>query len=394
MHNGDFRREKSTLTALFSAKHDWVKHLDQNKEICCIFFDFQKAFDTVPHRRLMEKLKQLNLHPSILTWLCSYLAMRQQSVVVNGTSSHSIPVISGVPQESILGPLLFLIYIDSISTLQLSESSNLSLYADDMLLYKTISLAADYVELQHDINQIYGWSATNSMTFNSSKCKCMLFSRKRNANCPPMNLNNHQLEQVQCYKYLGLLLSTDIRWSHHIENICTKARKLLGLLYCQFANNTITQVMVKLYLSLIRPHFEYGAQVWHPHLIKDKNELESVQKFGLRICSRKWTASYQKLLDIFQLPSLEKPRLFLSLSTFFKIIHNLIYFLPNYCAFPLSSSFRCNHPHQYSIPFTHTNCYKHSFLPNSISLWNNLPLEAVNCTTLPTFKYYTLPLFL
>ena len=85
-----------------------------------------------------------------------------------------------------------------------------------------------------------------------------------------MNLNNHQLEQVQCYKYLGLLLSTDLRWSHHIETICTKARKLLGLLYRQFANNTNTQVMVKLYLSLVRPHLEYGAQVWHPHLIKDK----------------------------------------------------------------------------------------------------------------------------
>ena len=169
----------------------------------------------------------------------------------------------------------------------------------------------------------------------------------------------------------------------------------MGLLYRQFANNTNTQVMVKkLYLSLVRPHLEYGAQVWHPHLIKDKNALESVQKFGLRICSRKWTASYQELLDIFQLPSLENRRLFLSLSTFFKIIHNIIYFLPNYCPFPLSSSFRCNHLHQYSIPFAHTNCYKHSFLPNSISLWNNLPLEAVNCTTLPTFKYYTVPLFL
>ena len=120
-------------------------------------------------------------------------------------------------------------------------------------------------------------------------------------------------------------------------------------------------------------------------VIMYKNALESVQKFGLRICSRKWTASYQELLDIFQLPSLENWRLFLSLSTFFKIIHNLIYFPPNYCPFPLSSSFS-NHLHQYSIPFAHTNCYKHLFLPNSISLWNNLPLEAVNCTTLPTFK--------
>ena len=93
----------------------------------------------------------------------------------------------------------------------------------------------------------------------------MLVSRKRNANCSPITLNNHKLEQVQCYKYLGLLLSTDLRWSHHIEITCTKARKLVGLLYRQFSNNTNTQVMVKLYLSLVRPHLEYGAQVWHPH---------------------------------------------------------------------------------------------------------------------------------
>ena len=115
--------------------------------------------------------------------MCSYLAMRQQSVVVNGTSSHSIPVKSEVPQGSVLGPLLFLIYIDCNSTLQLSEGSNHSLYADDMLLYKTISSAADYVELQQDIDEIYGWSTANLMTFNSSKCKCMFVSRKRNLNC-------------------------------------------------------------------------------------------------------------------------------------------------------------------------------------------------------------------
>ncbi len=151
-----FQKRKSTLTALLSATHDWLKYLDQNKDICCVFFHFQRHLTLFPIENIWKTLKQLNLQPTILTWLCSYLAVRQQSVVVNGTLSHSIPVISGVPQGSVLGPLLFLIDIDSTSTLQLSVGSKLSLYADDMLLYIVISSAADYAELQLDIDRIYG----------------------------------------------------------------------------------------------------------------------------------------------------------------------------------------------------------------------------------------------
>ena len=134
--------------------------------------------------------------------------------------------------------------------------------------------------------------------------------------------------------------------------------------------------MAKLYLSLVRPHLEYGAQVWHPYLSKDVNALEKVQKFGLRICSRQWTKCYQELLELFHLPSLENRRLFLSLSVFFKIIHNLVYFPTIHYPTPLSSfSSRYNHNHQFCIPFARTNHLKHSFLPNSVSLWNTVQEE-------------------
>ena len=116
-----------------------------------------------------------------------------------------------------------------------------------------------------------------------------------------------------------------------------------------------------LYFSFVRPRLEYRAQVWHPHLAKDTSALEKVQKFGLRICSRNWNASYQELLDTFQLPSLENQGLYLSLSAFFIIIHNLIiiYFLSNFHPFPVSS-LRCSHAHQYSVPFARTNHFKQS----------------------------------
>ena len=101
-----------------------------------MFFDLQKAFDAVPHRKLMCKLEKLHLHPILLTWLRNYLYGREQSVIVNGETSDPVKVISGVPQGSVLGPLLFLIYIDDITSLQLAEGTKVSLYADDMLLYK------------------------------------------------------------------------------------------------------------------------------------------------------------------------------------------------------------------------------------------------------------------
>ena len=152
-----FQKGKSTILVLLSVTHDWLTQLDNKKDVCCIFFDFQKAFDTVPQKNLMDKLSQLEFHPLILK--ChSYLRNCEQHVVVNGVASSSILVISGVPQGSVLGPLLFLTYIDGISLLKFSDDSKLSLYVDDMLLYKVISPNAD-------IDRIQNWSSDNLISF-------------------------------------------------------------------------------------------------------------------------------------------------------------------------------------------------------------------------------------
>ena len=164
-----FQAKKSTVTALLSVTQDWLTALDERKDIHCTFFDLQKAFDKVPHGRLMAKLEQLQLNKPLLKWISSYLLNREQSVVVNGVESEFVQVISGVPQGSVLGPLLFLIYINDVASIKLSVNTNvntkLSLYADDMLLYKVITSSEDYAELQEDINLIHNWSVNNLMTF-------------------------------------------------------------------------------------------------------------------------------------------------------------------------------------------------------------------------------------
>ena len=135
-----------------------------------------------------------------------------------------------------------------------------------------------------------------------------------------------ELYIVDHYKYLGFHLSADLSWSCHIQCICNKARKIMGILYRQFSSNVDSLAMLKLYTSLVRPHLEYGIEVWNPYLQKDVAALENVQKFALRVCFKKWSSSYQDLLHLSKLQSLQDRRSFQSLTTLFKIIHNIVYF--------------------------------------------------------------------
>ena len=231
---------------------------------------------------------------------------------------------------SVLGPLLFLIYIDDITSTSFSEGSTLNLFADDMLLYKIIKSQQDLDQLQSDVNRIQDWVSFNHLTLNPTKCKSMFISRKRNSIQPlSLHLNGVPLEQVESFKYLGVFLSSDMSWSTHIDSVCSKARKLVGLLYRRFSAEVDSHSLLEMYKLLVRPHLEYAAPVWSPHLIKDTNNLENVQKFALRMCHKNWDAGYQELLDLSTLPTLENRRLYLKLCTLYKIIYGYFYFPPN-----------------------------------------------------------------
>ena len=381
-----FQVGKSTVSALLATTYTWFQQLESGGEICAIFFDIKKAFDTVPHRALLVKLKQLNLNPTLIRWICSYLMGRKQKVVVEGETSEPIHVVSGVPQGSVLGPLLFIIYIDCINDSVLSVNSKTSQYADDMLLTKPVRTTADYADLQTDIDSLNRWVTENHLTFNYSKCKYMLISRKRIVTCPPdLKLEASSLERVQSYKYLGLNLTSNLSWSDHINSISTKAKKLVGLLYRRFYRNTDSQSLLLLYLALVRPHTEYASQVWNPHLQKDIGQLERVQKFALRMCAKQWDIEYTDLLNYFNLPSLVNRRRYLSLSTMYKIVHNLVYFPPDVFV-PRVTALRSSSQMLYNQPFAHTNAFFHSFVPSTCSAWNNLPTSVTHANSISSFK--------
>ena len=192
-----FTPGKSTTGALLAATNHWFSLLDQGYDICAVFFDYSKAFDMVPHSILLQKLRSYNVNPHILRWLANYLSSRLQYVCVNGASSNTLPVSSGVPQGSILGPLLFIIYINDISTVPLSAGSML-LYADDSMLYHPINGPEDYHHLQEDINRLCTWTNDNFLKYNSNKCKYMVISRKKQSlvPCTPLRVNQIAMEAV------------------------------------------------------------------------------------------------------------------------------------------------------------------------------------------------------
>ena len=195
--------------------------------------------------------------------------------------------------------------INSVTYLQLSTGSNLILYADDIFLHKTIKTSSDYLDIQRDLDMLQAWSERTRLTFNP-KNKFMMVTRKKcNALEPPNNivLGTFPIERTYSFKYLGITISSTLSWSEHIHIICTKARRVIGVLYRHFYLNADTNSLLQLYLSMVRPLLEYACQVWHPHLTKDIKKLESVQKLALRLCSISngiWTTTCYFLFAIFQ----------------------------------------------------------------------------------------------
>ena len=195
-----FQPGKSTVTALLTTVDKWLRMLDEGREIGAVFFNLRKAFDSVPHKVLMEKLQQTGLNINILAWIGNYLTSRKQ-MVVNGSSSSDSHVLSGVPQGSILGPLLFLIYIDDLTYLPTSNGSHSVLYADDLLLFRPLKGREDFQLLQDDISIIDKWVQQNHLTFNSAKCKYMVISRKRRPTyAGVLYLGDTPLEQVEMFQ--------------------------------------------------------------------------------------------------------------------------------------------------------------------------------------------------
>ena len=260
-----------------------------------IYLDFKKAFDKVSHPELLLKLWSAGITGSLWKWFRAYLTNRQQVVSLSGHKSSLLPVVSGVPQGSILGPLLFAIYIND---LPFSTCTSLTLlFADDTKCSTNIRSPSDSANLQNDITAISVWSKTWNMPFNEKKFVHLRFLPHLSPDSSPVyHINDTAIPSVNHHKDLGVILTSDLSFASHHQHIMSSAYKILGILRRSFSSAS-TSSKKKLYLSLVRSRLTYCSQVWHPFLLKDILAIEKVQQRATKYILNDYYSDYKSRLS-------------------------------------------------------------------------------------------------
>ena len=224
-----FLKNRSCVTQLLSALHAIGLNLDKNIQTDVVYLDFAKAFDSVDHKILLAKLSEYGVAGRLLSWLDNYLIGRVQRVVLEGAFSQWAPVTSGVPQGSLLGPLLFVLFINDLPDV-VKSGVRAALYADDTKIFSAVQTIPDCVAVQDSLLNMDVWARRNNIQFNTSKCKVLTVTRKKQPLNYDYTLNHARLERVTEEKDLGVTVNKTLSWEKHVNSVAAKANKLLGLL--------------------------------------------------------------------------------------------------------------------------------------------------------------------
>ena len=395
-----FRHGYSCETQLLLTIHDLMTYNNRKNQIDILILDFSKAFDTVPHDKLIHKMNYYGIRGNILKWIGNFLKRREQRVVIEGKNSKWIHVDSGVPQGTVLGPLLFLLYINDITEC-VSSGTKMRLFADDCIIYRTIKSIHDQIILQRGLDRLKQWADKWGMRFNPSKCQVMRISRSKTPHEKYYLLCNQILEQVSKAKYLGVLISDDLKWSPHVDYISGKASKVLGLLQRNL-HHCPQEIREIAYLSMVRSILEYACAVWDPYLKKDTCKLERIQRKAARFVKNDYRvfvgnpenreyASVTQMISELGWQSLEKRRRETRLALLYKIVHHDVNIKQDEIENLILNN-RGVQTNEHKCPkFTRFSWnilqYKNSFTPRTVCDWNNLSCDIACANNVETFKH-------
>ena len=381
-----FRAKRSCTTNLLETFEDWTCAADRGCGVDCIYLDFQKAFDTVPHQRLLTKLEACGVGGDIGNWIAAFLRNREQRVVVDGEMSDWTRVLSGVPQGSILGPVLFLIYINDIPG---QVGSKVKLFADDTKLYKVIEGKEDRLSLQSDLCSLCEWSKKWQLKFNIEKCKSMHVG-DNGGEIDNYYMVSHEgeridLQEVTEEKDLGVVVKSDLRWTDQCSGVIGRATGAMRKLKTSFKHMDV-EIFKRVYPSYVRSHLENSVQVWSPHLLGDIDRLEKVQRRATKSVRGLRDYSYEERLKMLKLHSLSKRRLRGDLIEVFKMVRGLSGLkFDDFFQYAEQGSTR---GHRFKLFKMRSNFNKRLvfFSQRVINEWNGLNESVVEAESVNTFK--------
>lgn len=371
-HQHGFLNNHSTATNLLECTHDWVVALGCSNQVDVVYIDFSRAFDSIVFAKLLLKLQSYGVDGKLLQWIGAFLSPRVQRVVVEGRCSFVANVRSGVPQGSVLGPVLFLVYINDVTDI-CSGGVQLKLFADDLKLYTAIDSIQCANNLQSTIDRLSVWSTDWQLNINISKCNSLTLHRPRKT--PTLNVYSiagSPIPSSTSVSDLGVQFSSDLSYHSEISNIVSKASRRVGVFFRGFCSNNLTLAR-KVWLTYIRPLLEYNSCIWNPSHIYLIDQLERVQRqFTKRIrCISH--LSYLERLAVLGLEPLELRRLRSDLLFYYKIINDLT-ILPSNIYFNFRrrlSSIRVSSP-QLVKPTTGSRSEFDSFFYRVIDCYNSL----------------------
>ena len=373
-----FRKQRSCMTQLLEVMDNFTDMIEKGHDIDVVYLDFKKAFDSVPHERLLNKLSAYGIQGNILNWTRSFLTNRIQRVRVGSAISPPKPVTSGIPQGSILGPILFTIFINDLPD---NIESTCKIFADDTKIYNKPS---ESNKLQDDLKILQNWSEKWQLGFNVSKCKVLHVGKKNPV--ITYSMKNYGITQnvLKCEeeKDLGVTFDNELNFNSHIDKAINTAKRVLSMSKRAF-KYLDKDAMLTIYKALIRPHLEYGNIIWSPKLKKHSIALEKIQRKMTKLIPGLKDKTYHERMKILNLPSLKHRRRRGDLIETFKVLNG---FVKVNNIFSLSNSLTRTNSKKIYTPFCKSQLRKNYLSFRVKPLWNALDQKIVNAPTVNSFK--------